>query len=179
MISLTFLVIYKFYHGQLYLLQIFFQKLYSLGPVLKIFNTRRINNLGLLNNTEVLRVKTKKIILSTFSNVEVTEVITFHQPDDDIVSMRFSCVECQENADTTVPDAVHHEIKNIQTFFFNSQGLHVSTVPWFTDLIDNNRHDYYCYHCSMNEQISPPSKPQFLFFFFSFLFFFSDTAAAV
>lgn len=117
MISLTFLVIYKFYHGQLYLLQIFFQKLYSLGPVLKIFNTRRINNLGLLNNTEVLRVKTKKIVLSTFSNVEVTEVITFHQPDDDIVSMRFSCVECQENADTTVPDAVHHEIKNIQKFF--------------------------------------------------------------
>ena len=53
-------MIYKFYHGQLYLLQIFFQKLYSLGPVLKIFNTRRINNLGLLNNTEVLRVKTKK-----------------------------------------------------------------------------------------------------------------------
>ena len=110
-------------------------------------------------------------MLSTFSNVEVTEVITFHQPDDDIVSMRFSCVGCQENADTTVPDAVHHEIKNIQKFFFNSQGLHVSTVPWFTDLIDNDRHDYYYYHCSMNEQISHLSLSSFFFLFFFFFFF--------
>ena len=67
--------------------------------------------------------------------------------------------------------------KYTKIFFFNSQGLHVSTVPWFTDLIDNDRHDYYYYHCSMNEQISHLSLSSFffLFFFFSFL----GTEAAV